>query len=342
MRTILGALALLFTAQAHAEYPNSVKDLKPVVCAQGEATSFSLVKAANPPGEAALAKVGMTFAQTPEDSTGLRLDGCFNGETFDLQRVVIKHVSMTPVRALSKDVARVWKVKGLDQALFGDVSKLLIDVGIPDEWDESEVSGTRIRGVVDGQSSAVITINGKYSANGRYEATASMGLIGDLQLGDVLGSSTCQGHFSSKATATWTMDTASFTAELCTGLGGGITTSYEFQKITVTDTSPEVPSAFRGKAIELDKEALAPILRMKFLHHNGCDSFVLNVPQLDSTYAMTASVRAGCGKSIEGAPQRTWDWEKPDPDSDKMLYTIMRGTKPGPVKAQQPGHFLLN
>ena len=342
MRTILGALALLITAQAQAEYPNSLKDLKPLVCAQGEATSFSLVKAANPPNEKALEKVGMRFAQTPEDSTGLRLDGCFDGETFDLLRVVIKYDSMTLLRALSKDGARVWRVKGLDQALLGDVSKLLIDVGIPDEWDETEVNGTRIRGVVDGPSSAVITINGKYSASGRYESTASMGLIGDLQLGDVLGSSICHGQLGSKAAATWTMDTATFVAELCTGLGGGITTSYEFQKITVTDTSPEVPEALRGKAIELDKQALAPVLRMKFLHHNGCDSFVLNVPQLDSTYAMTASIRAGCGKAIEGAPQRTWDWEKPDPDQDKMLYTIKRGTKQGPVKKQLPGHFLLN
>lgn len=142
--------------------------------------------------------------------------------------------------------------------------------------------------------------------------------------------------------AQFNLGTADFVWETCTFLGGGHTTGYTIEKVSVKDSNKKIPKEKRGKLVTFGKDKLKDenLFRYKWIHHNGCDSFYLNAEEIGAEYGATTSPIAGCGRPVEGAPPHAWSSDEPD-GNKKARYWVNYGGGFSKPKATSFAHYLF-
>ena len=343
MKSTLLSLVAVFGAISHAQADqvSTLEEIPALVCASGDVTYFSMASLEKKIDKAEL-KVRFPDVYSvvhPRDSIGTRLDGCLTTDGFELKRVVIKRNGYSGIEVFDLATVTYKKVSGLSQALEGDPSKL--DIVLRDEHPEYPM-GLVLTNVVTSAGPAVAHVQAQLSANGEVEGLSGEAMVGTFVYGDSMTSGRCKGALGEVLESQFELGTAKLTVEACVGMGGGHTTAYEIYKVTVTDSNPEVPAAKRGQTVVLDEAALKTALTYHYVHHNGCDSMVLKVGELDAVYAVTTAENAGCGKQVPGAPVRNITPPNFDPHPGKSIYTVGYKGKKGKEQIWDRRHYLLS
>ncbi len=167
------------------------------------------------------------------------------------------------------------------------------------ELADVEGSGKIIKIMSAGNPVYLSVIMGEYIDSG-FEPTSILVAVGSLSFG-APETTSCQAHEIS-GHQEFVLESATFSAELCTFLGGGETLGYRFLSLTVKDQNPALATPID---VKLDGDQLAAAFKYKVNHHNACDSFLLTLPQ--ATYTATSGPNAGCGSVVQGAISRTYD-----------------------------------
>jgi hypothetical protein len=313
--------------------------LPPIVCpAESSAEMFSLIplKYPLPPSEV-VGKLmpGVTGITPAKDSIALRLDVCWDMNTSDvtLMRILYRSNEYGEVEVYSGANIKSLKVENLNDLAFGRPDRFSLLVR------SQEDRGILVRGQGNAPENRFVAAVGVEfpSSSDAYRLIESRALLGIVEVGDAFSGGPCEigtSFFQSQVN----LGSARLLFDLCTFLGGGETTGYTIKKIVVVDKNPLVPAATRGSEQVFEGAALEGALRYKFNHHNACDSFVLSVPALESVYAATSAPAAGCGTSIEGAPERTWD--EVGPSAHKAFFRIDYQSKFGEIKTLERPHYL--
>lgn len=209
-----------------------------------------------------------------------------------------------------------FQVSGLEQALTGDLQpfqlRVLGDYGL----------------LVLGHATFLAGATGMVGANSITYSSIYV-VAGRLVPGDVLTTRPCP-LGQSLLERSWRMGSADFQVKACTYLGGGHTTAYRINRLSITDTNAALSPAeqmthqFEGEA------AVEAVLNYRWNHHNACDSFHLALPHAD--YAATTAPLAGCGSQVPNAPPREFEDDPSGPVEYRVRYhggAWTDGTMPG-------------
>jgi hypothetical protein len=154
-------------------------------------------------------------------------------------------------------------------------------------------------------------------------------IAGGLEPGDVFASRPCpfgENLFSK----TWRMGTADFAVRACAFLGGGQTTGYRINHLSITDSNSLLTTAEQSTFTFEGEDAVTAVMNYLWNHHNACDSFHLALPHAD--YAATTAPLAGCGAQVPNAPMRDFEDDPAGPVEYRIRYhggVWMEGTIPG-------------
>ncbi len=297
------------------------------LCPNGELMHYSLSSVSPLPDASALELVNLPQSAqiwSASESAGARLDLCKEGESISLRAILwqsstsfapllyrLDETVTEPVHTtLDLDIGTIFEtrvpvdhlmVTGLDEALTGNLDPLEI----------------RILGeggmLALGHDGFIAMASGRVTQNS-IEYTSIVVMVGGLEPGDSFAGRVCL-LGEEPAETSFNLGTASFEVKACTFLGGGHTTGYRIFSLAVQDDSPELSEAGRQRVEFNSQEEVESVMNYVWNHHNGCDSFYLNLPH--AQYAATAAPLAGCGISVEHAPMRTFD-----DDRDTILYRV--------------------
>lgn len=290
-------------------------DIQPIMCQSGEAFAFTLASPENFQPSAANVKLNKNLPwqlQKPQPNSNIRLDACVDGENATLKRVVVREGVNSPQwTAESKDII---SAQGLNKALFGDHSGLEIRIS------QKEIGrGLLIKGWQQDNHSFATAVPVGFADDGTYEVYSMSFPAGIISLGDPWGKSPCK-RDQEYLTSQFAYGSARFWADVCTFKAGGHTTGYRVHKLSVQDSSARLEASAQ-KEFTFSGDELPRVLRVKWNHHNACDSFVLTLPH--ATYAATLSPAAGCGEILPDAPQRNLQ------DEDGTVhYRVKYGSSP--------------
>jgi hypothetical protein len=193
-------------------------------------------------------------------------------------------------------------VEGLDEALGGNLRalriRLLGDKGL----------------LVVGHTGFLAIARGDVTTTS-IEYSSLYVLVGGLGPGNVFAGLRCPLGQMPLETS-FLLDTALFELEACTFLGGGITTGYRINRLTVQDSNPGLQEAHRRRFEFTTEDEVKAVMTYRWNHHNACDSFHLALDHAD--YAASAAPAAGCGPQVPNAPARRID----EPSESPVLYRI--------------------
>lgn len=235
---------------------------------------------------------------------GLRLDGCADAQTnvklkrvlygdFIIYELASTDTSITPSTLLGEDLANM------------DYSKFNIRVTNKSDDIDLQILG------VNKNSVAIV----KNLSRGRVSGEAYVGV---LEVGNPFTGSTgpCKaGTHLEKGSQEFS--TVKLDYETCTAAGTSGTNPYTLIGLTITDSSSSVPVGLRGVPQKFEQTAIFAIdlsgsgeppntiserVRYRVIHHNACDSMVIDAPRLNATYALTSTpITRSCGAPISGA-----------------------------------------
>lgn len=321
--TVDGSSADGSTADAGADAGGGSPDAAPIAetCADGSAlTRFSLTPLAVVPTLAALGLPdpipGTIIANAgTEGAHQLRFDVCTPaGGAPRLQSLQAIETSFEQPRLYVVDPAATTQTETFVDTPNGKVYEIRLPPGdLIVEGLAAALAGDlgtlRIR-LLGGQGLLVIG-HADFLVVARVEATATMltytsltVVVGGLAPGDAFGGRICPfGH--NPLEATFRLGTATFEVGGCEFLGGGATMGYEYHRLTIEDSSPELMAADRQKLVFATKAEVDAVLTYRWNHHNACDSFHLALPHAD--YAASSAPMAGCGQQVPNAPPRQFE-----------------------------------
>lgn len=194
-----------------------------------------------------------------------------------------------------------FKGSGLDDAVFGDAGHLQIIV--PDAPNAR--SGYAIIGKDIGGQKIVFALPWRQE-NNEMEWIPYGAIWGNFTFGQPFVSTTsyCPAGPKHEGQVVYTIGTAVIKASGCKYDGVGKSVVYDFTHISVVDQNGILPQELRGQEIILTGEDLKSNLETVFSHHNWCDGFRLNVPQLHAQYIDTKVILPNAplheGKSFIG------------------------------------------
>lgn len=254
-----------------------------------------------------IAGPGERFAST------ITLELCVSGDDrAELKQVVQKIESAagpsesSPVQYFTIVLHPQAVVRGLEKALFGDTSELLIV--LPYGWGD----GFKLAGFGDADSHFAYYGQGKITPDGP-EIKNSVVVVGKFEAGEGFGAddpNTCAPPTRMNLS---TQEIKTATGKIKIQLQGCVWLSFGtnkilWKKVTVNDS--RAPGAAKGKdfLIERGKEPAGSSFDYDTIHHNACTSYVLKLPH--AVYALTTLNRPGntaanlteCGAQVAGAP----------------------------------------
>lgn len=302
--------------------------IPPIKCEDDEEYfPYSLTESENPFPSNSIAKSirfsspNVTYSLEKLDNAKTRLDLCVNMVTGNpiMRRLVSISGWMGAIPNIyTPEKARIWEVKGLDEALAGDISQLFVFV-----TDENR-EGHAVQGIKHNESEFLVA-GRVIKTNQGWKFSHFNLLVGDLNQGDSFADSPCP-LGKNPMTANFPLGTAKFKIDMCIYLGGGETTGYDIYRISVKDSSEKLAPENKDRLVILEKEDLKKAIEngdfiYKWGHHNACDSFYLNVKDIGARYALTTGPMAGCWSPVPNAPKR-----KHNEDIEITLYRVDYGS----------------
>lgn len=256
-------------------------------CTPENLISFGLVPATPPADLALVDKSKISIDQvvqgafvTPRNHVqNIAIRGCLgpDGQKFLLDHVLFNvSVVGSPTR-LDADNADLLMAENLDAAAFGDMAGLHL------AFREHRFGGLyHVKGWGHGAGAFVTASVAQDGGRQYYDI-----VYGRLDIADPFanprdcrrGGQTGVFRLISKS-----IGSATIVSEVCSYLGGGRTSHYEFLAVEVTDANPAL-GQMRGKTVRMDGQELANALLHLESHHNWCDNFYLKVPALGAEYA---------------------------------------------------------
>ncbi|MGE0174935.1 MAG: hypothetical protein AB7T49_19235 [Oligoflexales bacterium] len=312
-------------------------ELAPLVCDNGaDVTSFTLDATFPQPNPSAVNfgdQVTYSLVDQVPNGPGVRIDLCIddaNGAV-EFKRMLYRWDSSSQTEDIRIDntateVRREGntyfipssKVKAvnLEQAIFGEVDGLDLYVSYRED------QGIWIKGWRDNDDLSFATAVNAVIENGMRKPLSTRLIGGTFRQGNPFTKGLCQDG-QVPYDRTFKFDKTRLKFQTCTYGGGGETTGYDIKKIQITDESTHLGSenhqtyTLEGDQIKKVTQGDQPgaVMKYSWSHHNACDSFVVTLPH--ATYAATAAAMAGCGRIVDGAPQRTWEDEHLD-----IMYKI--------------------
>ena len=259
---------------------------------------------------------------SPGGHFNLRLDLCLGDKTrLDSVIYATQYVNPKDYQFVKTDIpSSAW-----EDVIGGDLHGL---VGMIELANKEDASMAEILYLVPAQIGDVTGL-AIVDVDKKLKVESIEVLLGNLIEGDPFHDNKCQ-FGQQEAPIKFMLGSASFTGEACTFLGGGETTGYEIISLTVHDTNP------LGGKVLFSKEDIVKqnALKYQWNHHNGCDSMMVKTPF--ATYAMTSAPIAGCGKILEGAPQRDMLDNNPN-----VIYTVKYKGKKETTHELKCGHYLF-
>jgi len=318
-----------FTAFSGEKMPSP----QSIDCADGEKISFTLKPSDKEIRPDIFSLPDFTRIRVPSNDYNARLDICFTeSEEVILKRLIYKGGYGMP-EIYNSDKGDFKKLEGLEEAIFGDVGALEIDAYSDD--DEYK-SGLRIKGHITKNGSLVTVQN--YGFKKIPKPNSSSVLVGILEVGNPFSDTSCFMN-ENKEVRAFELGSASFQISICTGQGIGETSDYRFIKMSVSDTSENLPKEKRGVTYTLEDQVIDDNLQFRVNHHNSCDSFHVTVPETKVQYAASTPPSAGCGSPIGSAPERSWDEE--GEDYRKTFFVVDYGKGFGEIQRQDIGHYVF-
>jgi hypothetical protein len=201
--------------------------------------------------------------------------------------------------------SELFVVEGLADAMGGVQSSLHIRV--------LGVGGL----VLDGDEDFVAAVRGEVTAD-TIDYDTPVVTVGRFGAGDVLEDLFCPLTQWSRV-ETFELGTARFEVQGCFFLGGGHTEGYRFVRLTVEDDNAALDPADRVPHVFTSEAEVEAVMNYRWNHHNACDSFHLALPHAD--YAASAAPFAGCGPTVDNAPERDFD----EPSNSPVKYRVRYG-----------------
>jgi hypothetical protein len=238
-------------------------------------------------------KVRVLPATAPSSSRNIEIDVCLSRDGSKVRRV--NSVTVFPIdqnegamKYLYKDT---WIVKGLEEALFQDYSKLEILV-ISSELDENAYETdvliwAHIKGWVDGNKTYVSAAAvGKYEGANIQAPTVleyrTAPILGDLVQGSLLTNGKCKSYETRSGTSLFRLGTAKFYLEFCDYDSMDDSEPKRVVRAIVADDNPALGAPIK---VDLTGEELERRLRVANGHHAHIFGFRLNLDEV--SYAAT-------------------------------------------------------
>lgn len=176
--------------------------------------------------------------------------------------------------------------KGLDNALFGGPEDLRLFVNGP-----LVNEGLMIKGWKVGGTSFVTVSMTMLSDNVFYHHVPAI-LVGQLEYGNPFPEESVTDCLfrSHPFVDRYLLGTATLELRGCSFQGVGSSALKSVSYVRVKDTNEAIPENFRGKDVIIQGDDLRDKFSYKNSHHNWCDGFYVDVPQLNATYFMTGDI----------------------------------------------------
>jgi len=197
--------------------------------------------------------------------------------------------------------SQVWNVTGLFEAMFGEPSKLNIEIipnggfrPSPEGRDSIEIA-LQIRSLSDGN---VVALR-KYRTEKEmlWRALTGSIAVGKFNIGNPFNGK-CPARQKQKDKLI-ELGTAKIHFYGCTFMGGGRSTGFSIHKVTLEDSNPLVPEKHRNREVVFSGDDLSSSFKYKWNHHNECDTFELKVGSAEYSGTMHPGVRVRrCEKPV--------------------------------------------
>jgi hypothetical protein len=321
-------------------------------CAAGFSPLYFTLEAIDPLPSAEELKIHASFNPLNQTkATYVRLDVCYNevSDEFKLARVIFREFPISPHEIFA--VISSSRIKGLAEALFGDVGGL--EIFIAAEGSSTQgllITGRSYQDASGAAQSLALAVKArKKKKAGAYDFQTlgdflSLNLmVGSLVPGNPIEGQACEGG-AVEEDRVFVIGSAVFEVKICRSQSAGETAEYTVEKVTITDSNPTIPAGSQkvvipGEQIKKDVNGTtSSSIKMVYAvnHHNGCDSFYLDLSP-HAQYAATAAAMAGCGKAVKNAPPRDFD-----DDRQVTLTRVRYGSAPWQEGQIGCRHFLLD
>ncbi len=171
--------------------------------------------------------------------------------------------------------------------------------------------------VLAGHDDFVAAVRGEVTAD-TVDYEAPVVTAGRFGSGDVFEGLFCPLTQWSRA-ETFELGTAKFVVQGCFFLGGGHTEGYRLVHLEVEDDNAALDPADRVRHVYASEAEVEAVMNYRWNHHNACDSFHLALPHAD--YAASAAPLAGCGPTVDNAPERDFG----EPSDSPVKYRVRYG-----------------
>jgi hypothetical protein len=349
-RILLATALLLSTAckQRSSSKAKSDQSSDTATCEDGSQPVSYTLKPIDPMPSASVIDFGddVPYKLVPhgENSVAARVDICINESegTAEVARLMLRDNPTRPTidARISKSATAIEvdgnvysvpasevQAENVDAAAFGDPSALLIYVPVRD------VDGILIKSWKDGELVFTTAVRAM-KKDGKLKPNSINLITGSFDSGNPFKEGPCKDG-QAEFTKTFAFEKVTLKVAGCYYQGGGETMGYDIHKVEVADKSA-VLSAEQQENFVLEGDKLKEAFKYQWNHHNACDSWVLTLPH--AKYAASAGPMAGCGRVLEGAPERDFQEENRD---TKYIIRYNNGT---PLEGSVPScsHFIFN